>query len=223
MDCVVRAAQDDTAIAPSTRIEDVQDSFDRIRAFGKQLGVVPFGSNETSQRALDIFACFQALDEMLEIISRSPAELVPGPIIDVHPFDARKHLPAPSLVLGLIARNPPPHHSRRVRAQSRQVLEEEWRCRADYVPAKTDCGRALAGQQVRAHGIFEVDAAKQELIRPGVVVRVGLTRDLVVVFLREKSRGSEDDARQPLVPVEQLAKVLCRGLGDASRCSWGWA
>jgi hypothetical protein len=94
-------------------------------------------------------------------------------------------------------------------------LSPRRRCRADYVSAKTDCGRALAGQQVRAHGIFEVDPAKQELIRPGVVVRVGLTRDLVVVSLREKSRGPEDDARQLLVPVEQLAKVLCRGLGDA--------
>ena len=68
---------------------------------------------------------------------------------------------------------------------------------------------------MRAYHIFEIYAPIETFGRLDVVVRIGLAHRLVEVLLGEKSRGSKHDARQSLVPMEQLAKVFCCRLGDA--------
>lgn len=70
------------------------------------------------------------------------------------------------------------------------------------------------GEEMGGDDVLDIDSAEEILIGLDVVIGIGLADVPVVVFLGEKSRRSEHDAWQPLVPVEQLAKVLGSGLGN---------
>ncbi len=148
-------------------------------------------------------------------MARPPAEVVARPRIDIDAIDGRKYRPAAPRILGLVAGHPAAHHGGRIGAQRRQVLGEKRRGGADDIAAETQCRGALGGQQMRAHHILDIDAAEQEFVGLGVVAGEGLALLLVVVFLREKARGSERDAGQALVAMGQLAQILGGGLGDA--------
>jgi hypothetical protein len=68
---------------------------------------------------------------------------------------------------------------------------------------------------VGAHDVLEVDAAVEELVDLEVRVGVGGADVVAVVVLGEEARGAQDQARQPVVALDELAEVLGGGLGSA--------
>src|SRR5262245_32557742 len=159
-------------------------------------------------------ACLQATDDKVKVITRLPAKLIAGSIIEIHAVDALEHFPAPADVLRLIVHGPPADHGRRIGAQLSYVRVKKRRRRTDDVATEADRRRAFCRQQVRADNVFDVHAPEQKFVDLDVVVYIALPRKFVVVLLREKSGGPEHKTRQPMVPVEQLAKILRRSLGD---------
>src|SRR5262245_6038888 len=88
-----------------------------IRAFCKFDGVVSLYPNSERQRTARVGPRPQAVEHVLKIISGAPAQIVSRPFIDVHSFDAGKHLPPSTLVFRLIIWNPSPQGQWRIRAQ----------------------------------------------------------------------------------------------------------
>ena len=63
--------------------------------------------------------------------------------------------------------------------------------------------------------VFEIDATVEEFVGLDVAVVVGQARRRVVVLFREEARRSQDEARQAVAAVEQLAQILRYGLRHA--------
>ena len=68
---------------------------------------------------------------------------------------------------------------------------------------------------MRAHHVLEVDAAVQQLVDLEVRVLVARADVVAVVGLGEEARGAQDQARQAVVAVDELAEVLGGGLRRA--------
>ena len=68
---------------------------------------------------------------------------------------------------------------------------------------------------MRAHDVLEVDAAVEQLVDLEVGVGVGGADVVAVVLLGEEARRAQDQARQAVVAVDELAQVLGGGLGGA--------
>src|SRR5262249_48775737 len=63
-----------------------------------------------------------------------------------------------------------------------------------------------------AYDVLDVYASVEKFVRLDVAIVVGLSRLFAVILFRKEARGSQDEAREPVIPVEELAKVLGRGL-----------
>ena len=68
---------------------------------------------------------------------------------------------------------------------------------------------------MRVDDVLEVDAAVEQLVDLEVGVGVGGAHVVAVVGLGEEARGAQDQARQPVVAVDELAEVLGRDLRRA--------
>src|SRR5262249_18205040 len=66
-----------------------------------------------------------------------------------------------------------------------------------------------------AYDVLDVYASVEKFVRLDVAIVVGLSRLFAVILFRKEARSSQDEAREPVIPVEQLAKVLRRGLCHA--------
>ena len=73
----------------------------------------------------------------------------------------------------------------------------------------------LERQPVGAHDVLEVDAPVQQLVDLEVRVVVAGPDLVAVVGLWEEARGAQDQARQSMVSMDELAQVLRRGLRRA--------
>src|SRR5215471_9922270 len=65
------------------------------------------------------------------------------------------------------------------------------------------------------HDILEVHASVEKLVGLDVAIVVGLSRLGMVILFRKEARGSQHEAREPMLPMEELAQVFRRRLGDA--------
>src|SRR5207249_4942161 len=83
--------------------------------------MISLRSNQARQGTSRIVVCSQMIDDALEVISRQPAEFVSSTLVDVHPSNAREHLPVPPLILGFILRDALSHHSGRVSESARSA------------------------------------------------------------------------------------------------------
>src|SRR5262245_17321949 len=66
-----------------------------------------------------------------------------------------------------------------------------------------------------AYDVLDVYASVEKFVRLDVAIVVGLSRLFAVILFRKEARSSQDEAREPVIPMEQLAKVLRRGLCHA--------
>src|SRR5437763_427012 len=78
-------------------------------------------------------ASFQPVENVPKVVSGSPAEVVPGSLVNIHSVDAGEHLPATALVLSLIVRNPSLQHQGCVGAQVEQIVPRKGCGRADNI------------------------------------------------------------------------------------------
>ena len=138
------------------------------------------------ERASRILTRPHAIERMAEVVSRPPAEFVPGSIVDVHAVDAGQHLPAALRVDRLVVRKEPPDHRRGVGAQRGQVLASKRRGGADDVAPEADRGSALEGETVDAHYVLEVHPAVEELVHLEVRVVVRGSKLVAIVGLWEE-------------------------------------
>ena len=141
-------------------------------------------------------------------MARLPTKLVAGPFVDIDAVDARDHLPAPARIFCFINRNAAARGERGGGPQVREVAGRKGRSRADDVAAKTECGRALGGEQMRTDNVFEIHTPVEIFIHLDVGVRISFPHCPVVVLFGKEPRCSEHDACKALVPIEDLAKVF---------------
>src|ERR1700730_5388578 len=181
---------------------------DRVRALREDLVMVTLRPDGPCQRTPEINACLEATDDEAEVISRQPAQFLTSPFIHIHSPDAGKHLPIQAAVYVLILRNALPHHRGRIDAQPFKIVPPKGRSRADDIFPETKIGRTFSGQQMGAHHILDIDTPVQILVRLHILIRKGLPYFVVVILLRKESRRPEHDARETLIAMEQLTKIL---------------
>src|SRR5579864_9788730 len=141
---------------------------------------------------------------MAEVVARLPAEFPSRALVHIDSVDGWKKIPASAVVLGFVVRNALSNYLRRVDPQLCQIARQKGRGCTDDVLAKSDRRRALDGQQMRAHDVFDSDAPVKKFIRLGVRIRVGCAHFGIVVLFGEEARGSQRDARQSLVSMKQV-------------------
>ena len=83
-----------------------------IRPVGKPFGVVSLRPDELARGLLTSLTGSQSPDDVVEVISRVPAKLIPSLLVNVDPVDRRKHLPAKAFILGLVVRGATPTRHR---------------------------------------------------------------------------------------------------------------
>src|SRR5436190_11127910 len=185
----------------------------RVRARG--LGVVALRADVACERAARVLSGGERLDRGREVVARRPAELLARQRAVVDALDAVEHPPAAPRVDLLVARHAEADDRGRSKSQLRAVGRGKRRRRADDVAAEPQLGRALDRQAVRADDILEVDPAVQELVDLQVQVLVGGAHVVAVVALGEEARRAQDQDRQAMVTVDELAEVLGRDLRGA--------
>jgi hypothetical protein len=99
--------------------------------------------------------------------------------------------------------------------QVEQIVTQKGGCCGYNVSAEADRRSPLKGEQMGAHDILEIDAPVEIFVRFDVVVLVRVPDRCAVVLLRKKARSSQDEARQAMVAMEELAKVLRSDLRHA--------
>src|SRR5437764_6938647 len=164
--------------------------------------MVTLGPDLLRQRASRVNSCFETIEHVAEIIVRVPVQILASSLIDIHPVDAGKHLPAPTRILRFVIRDSLLHYLRRAHPQVTHIIKLKWSsCRNNKSP-ETNQRSLLDGEQMSFDDISNVHAPVKILICFGVGVIIGLANRPVVVFFWKESRGSEDDARQSLIAVE---------------------
>src|SRR5450756_2329988 len=69
--------------------------------------------------------------------------------------------------------------------------------------------------QMGADCIFELYPTEEKFIGFEVAVCIGFPCSFTIVLLRKKTGGPQDDARESVVSIKELAKILCRRLGHS--------
>src|SRR5207248_7937248 len=120
-----------------------------------------------------------------------------------------------SSVFRLIVRDSSFQHPRRVRPQVEQIVTNK-RCRGtDDVSSEADGWSLLAGQEMSADNVLDIHAPVEKFIGLDVAVVVRPSNLFTIIFLWKEAGSSQNEAREPMTTVEQLAKILRRGLRHA--------
>src|SRR5262245_203188 len=88
------------------------------------------------------------------------------------------------------------------------MLPLEWTSGAQHVARESDLRTSLGRENVCVDGVSQVEPSIEVLVQLEIQVIVPMPQFGVVICFWEESSGPQDDARKPLRPVEQLAKVL---------------
>jgi hypothetical protein len=106
----------------------------------------------------------------------------------------------------LVAAKPARDDRGRIFLQAGHVIRLERRGCADDVAAEADRAGPLESEQMSAHDVLEVDAPIEQLVDLDVVV-VRPPDDGQIVLLGEKPRRLQDETRQSVTSVEELAEA----------------
>ncbi|MEZ4436855.1 MAG: hypothetical protein R3F65_31015 [bacterium] len=80
------------------------------------------------------------------------------------------------------------------------------------IEAEADRGGAVERAEVGRDGVFEVEAAVEQLVGLAVVARVAGAGGRVVVVFGEEPRGAQHDAGQAVQAAGEAAEVFGGGL-----------
>src|SRR6516164_9154712 len=78
----------------------------RIRLVEERLGMVSLRANQTRQGTSRIAIRLQAPDDVDEVISGTPPELLASQVVDIYPPNTGEHFPVPPLIFRFVFRDP---------------------------------------------------------------------------------------------------------------------
>src|SRR5205807_1225200 len=97
--------------------------------------MVTLGPDLLCQRAAGGSSCFETVEHVAEIVAGVPVQILASSLIDIHPVDAGKHLPAPTRILRFVIGDSLLHYLRRVHPQGTQIIKLKWSsCRNNKSP-----------------------------------------------------------------------------------------
>src|SRR5437763_11439675 len=130
--------------------------------------MVTLGSDLLRQRASRVNSCFERVDHIAEIVAAMPVQILARSLIDIHPVDAGKHLPAPTRILRFVIRDSLLHYLRRAHPQVTQIIKlKRSSCRNNKTP-ETKQRSLLDAEQMSFDDISNVHAPVKIFIRFGV-------------------------------------------------------
>ena len=103
--------------------------------------MVSLRANQTRQGTSRIAIRLQAPDDVGEVISGTPPELLASKVVDIYPPNTGEHFPVPPLIFRFVFRDPLSYHSGCVNPQTREIFAVKWcGCAYDvFAKAKGRC------------------------------------------------------------------------------------
>jgi len=142
------------------------------------------------ERAEYFISTPQAVEHMTEVEARTPAEFLPGTIVDVDTVDTWEHSPVAPAIHLLVLGEQAAKHAWAISAELKKMLRLKRTRRAHDVAVKSDFRSSLGCEDVRLNGIGEVDPSIQVLVHLEIEIVI-LTPELgVVVRFRKEPRGA---------------------------------